>query len=310
MRYALAAVLAASLAQAQTVVHGITASGDVIRIDPATGAGSLLGRSGVQVAAGASANLYYGNSIGTAWTQHLPIAFAAAPQAGFKWVSPCTGAVMYDGNWTPPEGTTVNAAADDGTSVYLVQATPAGEMLARLEVQYDPIFTEIGPTGRGDLVALAKNSAGTLYALGTDSGGALCTLNPATGAATLVAPCAFGDARSMAFLPDGTLLVCGSSLMRIDPATGAGTVVGPTGHSEVRGLSVTPGCTPPVTNCYANCDGSWNPPPILNVQDFACFLYRFAHGDPYANCDGSTIQPYLNVNDFACFLNRFMSGCL
>ena len=61
-------------------------------------------------------------------------------------------------------------------------------------------------------------------------------------------------------------------------------------------------------SCYANCDGSTTPP-ALNVLDFACFLNRFAAGDPYANCDSSTTPPVLNVLDFACFLNRFAAGC-
>jgi len=60
--------------------------------------------------------------------------------------------------------------------------------------------------------------------------------------------------------------------------------------------------------CYANCDGS-NVAPILNVNDFTCFLNRFAAGDTYANCDGSTVPPILNVNDFTCFLNKFAAGC-
>jgi hypothetical protein len=63
----------------------------------------------------------------------------------------------------------------------------------------------------------------------------------------------------------------------------------------------------PVT-CYANCDGSTTAP-ILNVQDFACFLNRFASADPYANCDHSTAPPVLNVQDFSCFLNAFAAGC-
>jgi len=60
--------------------------------------------------------------------------------------------------------------------------------------------------------------------------------------------------------------------------------------------------------CYANCDGSVTPP-VLNVNDFACFLNKYASGDPYANCDGSTIPPVLNVNDFSCFLNKYAVGC-
>jgi hypothetical protein len=60
--------------------------------------------------------------------------------------------------------------------------------------------------------------------------------------------------------------------------------------------------------CYANCDGSRSEP-VLNVNDFACFLSRFAVGDPYANCDESTNPPTLDALDFVCFLNKFVAGC-
>jgi hypothetical protein len=60
--------------------------------------------------------------------------------------------------------------------------------------------------------------------------------------------------------------------------------------------------------CYANCDAS-TVTPALNVNDFTCFLNRFASGDPYANCDNSTTPPVLNVLDFYCFLNSFAAGC-
>ena len=60
--------------------------------------------------------------------------------------------------------------------------------------------------------------------------------------------------------------------------------------------------------CYANCDQSTTAP-VLNVNDFACFLNHFAAGDTYANCDQSTIPPVLNVLDFSCFLNAFAAGC-
>jgi len=61
-------------------------------------------------------------------------------------------------------------------------------------------------------------------------------------------------------------------------------------------------------NCYANCDGS-TVPPVLNVNDFVCFMSRFAAGHPYANCDGSTATPALNINDFICYQQRFAAGC-
>jgi serine protease AprX len=70
-------------------------------------------------------------------------------------------------------------------------------------------------------------------------------------------------------------------------------------------------------NCYPNCDGSTTQP-ILNVDDFACFINAFALAqsltlaqqlEHYTNCDGSSIAPVLNVDDFACFLNQFALGC-
>jgi hypothetical protein len=60
--------------------------------------------------------------------------------------------------------------------------------------------------------------------------------------------------------------------------------------------------------CYANCDGS-TAAPILNVNDFACFINRFAAADPLANCDHSTTPPVLNVNDFICYTSQFAAGC-
>jgi hypothetical protein len=69
--------------------------------------------------------------------------------------------------------------------------------------------------------------------------------------------------------------------------------------------------------CYANCDESTTPP-ILNVEDFSCFINAFAAASllppaqqltHYANCDSSTTPPVLNVEDFSCFINAFAAGC-
>jgi subtilisin-like proprotein convertase family protein len=74
-------------------------------------------------------------------------------------------------------------------------------------------------------------------------------------------------------------------------------------------MTVTPGQLPTCTGaCYANCDAS-TVAPLLNANDFQCFLNKFAANDSYANCDGSTVIPTLNANDFQCFLNAFATGC-
>jgi hypothetical protein len=76
----------------------------------------------------------------------------------------------------------------------------------------------------------------------------------------------------------------------------------------------SPAGSPP---CYGNCDGS-TVEPVLNVDDFTCFINEFASASSlpfeqqvthYANCDGSTIAPALNVDDFTCFINAFAQGC-
>jgi hypothetical protein len=69
--------------------------------------------------------------------------------------------------------------------------------------------------------------------------------------------------------------------------------------------------------CYANCDQSTQNP-ILNVDDFTCFINAYAAAQSlphaqqvtsYANCDGSTVVPALNVDDFTCFINAYSVGC-
>lgn len=81
------------------------------------------------------------------------------------------------------------------------------------------------------------------------------------------------------------------------------------GSLNAWSLTLTPGQLPTcVGACYANCDNS-TVVPILNANDFSCFLNAFAAGQSYANCDNSTVVPILNANDFSCFLNAFAAGC-
>jgi hypothetical protein len=58
-------------------------------------------------------------------------------------------------------------------------------------------------------------------------------------------------------------------------------------------------------NCYANCDLSTRAP-VLNVNDFICFVNKFAAKDPYANC---SVDAVIDVNDFNCFLSKSAAGC-
>lgn len=88
-----------------------------------------------------------------------------------------------------------------------------------------------------------------------------------------------------------------------DGAAIVGIGINPSGETEAW-LARLPVSGP----CYANCDGS-SVPPILNAQDFFCFMNLFAVADSTANCDHSTAPPTLNVIDFMCFINAFAAGC-
>ena len=68
-----------------------------------------------------------------------------------------------------------------------------------------------------------------------------------------------------------------------------------------KGLLV--GCRLPT--CQPNCDLSEGPT-RLNVNDFVCFINKYAALDPYANCN---VDSVIDINDFACFMGKFAQGC-
>ena len=58
-------------------------------------------------------------------------------------------------------------------------------------------------------------------------------------------------------------------------------------------------------NCYADCDLSEGPT-RLNVNDFVCFINKYAALDPYANCN---VDAAIDIADFSCFMTKFAQGC-
>ncbi|MBL9030582.1 MAG: hypothetical protein JNM80_02605 [Phycisphaerae bacterium] len=70
------------------------------------------------------------------------------------------------------------------------------------------------------------------------------------------------------------------------------------GGNPGPGLIQLVGCP----NCYADCDNNHR----LDVNDFVCFMTKYAQQDPYANCDvGAVVDP----TDFACFMAKYAAGC-
>lgn len=111
----------------------------------------------------------------------------------------------------------------------------------------------------------------------------------------------------------GVNLAGWSRLWLATAVNAAGDVIAGSGEFEGQ----TRGWVAHLSGCYANCDGSTTFP-ILNVDDFTCFIDRFAAAQQlpheaqvlhYANCDNSTTAPVLNVDDFTCFIAAFAAGC-
>jgi hypothetical protein len=104
----------------------------------------------------------------------------------------------------------------------------------------------------------------------------------------------------------------GSYNIAVDASNSQGPSLFVNGGAGIYGVAQFVGCS--AATCYANCDNS-TAPPILNVNDFVCFMNRFAaqdvyypFRDPYANCDQDYPATYTIV-DFQCFINRFAVGC-
>jgi hypothetical protein len=175
----------------------------------------------------------------------------------------------------------------------------------RADVNVTPTVTQIGSgfgysyrvanTGSAGVLAFFVNVQGSVHELAAPTGWNAGTV--IVGGFTRVAWASsdpqydIGSGQSLAGFSFNSVLGPGGApyeALDVPGQTFFGTTTGPT--------------------CYANCDGSVASP-VLNVNDFICFLQRFAAGDTYANCDGSTTPPVLNVNDFVCFQSQFAAGC-
>ncbi len=303
MRSIVTLVLAAASAAAaqQVEVHGVRATGEWVRFDLATGAAFPIAGTGFSPAHGCNAYVSSGGQSGT--PQGAIALTGTGANANRMYRSPLGApGVYYERIITGlPAGYTMAPEPSQYPFILLVSVDPAGpELLAQID-PFD-VLTVIGPTGRSDLTAFTSAGA-QLFAVSGAGGGALYSINPVTGAATLIGgQGTFGpDTRALTAMPDGSLLAAGSGLRSVNTLTGVATLIGPSGFSDIVAL------TSATDACYANCDGGGIP--VLNVADFTCFLFRFAAGDYYANCDRSTTPPTLNVADFTCFLQRFAAGC-
>ena len=135
-----------------------------------------------------------------------------------------------------------------------------------------------GPTG------IRFDIAGRMY-IGSRLSHQIIVKDPVAGASVLASNATIPALTQPSFLDlaaNGDLIVAcfqSGTVQRLNRTTGAslGTLVQANTGGMASCYSVI--YKPSLAPCYANCDNSSNPP-VLNVNDFVCFLGRYAAGCP------------------------------
>jgi probable HAF family extracellular repeat protein len=226
------------------------------------------------------------------------------PMHATMWLA---GAVIDLGSIAPHERSEALAVNDHNIAVGASNngLTPSSTPIRRA-VRWEivggvPQIEELGSLGRTFSEALDINNEGVIVGSATNILGL-------SQVAWIWSNGVMTDLNTLVDLPPGWVLTSAQSINENGDIAGFGSL---------SGVSRAFALFREGQACYANCDGS-TVEPILNVDDFTCFINSFAEAQSlpaaqqvtaYANCDNSTIAPVLNVDDFTCFINAFAAGC-
>jgi len=234
----LSLALSSGSASAETILYGITHfSSELIRIDTATGAGSLVGTVNAADNPRPLGLATYGSSL-----------YTYGVISDRLWeLDPVTGAVVTSINLN------LLVAAEGALTI---SSTGAGVLSGRAGAINTQSLWGFDLAGSSSLITatfepmdgLDFSPSGVLFGLSQEatigSPYQLYTIDPATGAPTLLGPtgisfgAGFAAVAGLAFRDDGALFaVMNDSLYRLDTGTGAATLVGATGFNAVAGLT-------------------------------------------------------------------------
>ena len=214
-------------------IVGITWGGQVVHIDAATGAGSVIGSSGLTEV----------NSMSRSRRGALVVA-AKTITAKLYSIDPDTGQSKLVA--LPYVNDIRGLAFASGPMLYAAAAqSPAESLLYRLDLSMpfgdSGIKATIGNTTMGGIQALTFSPEGILYGWSAVNG--LITIDPFTAECSDVNTELDGSSiiQTLAFGPDGTLYGAYDKLYKIDLQTGALTLVGGGSWSDVRGMEFVAG---------------------------------------------------------------------
>jgi len=250
--FALAVLLAVSTSYAQSgTLFGVSNTGvsnnvtsRLVTIDPATGAGTVVGEIGS------------GQNFSTAGLAYDPLTDTLFGNVGRQLLSinPATGVGTSLGfiEFNTGFSLQLDSLAFDVTTNTLLGFDTNTNNLLTIDLRsapLAPLATQIGPTGFGNIRGLTFDPSGTLF--GVHLGNELITINPATGAGTSVGSTGVSglsglasDSSSNTLFSANSVFGIGPQLISIDPMTGSATVVGPIGIAGVSSLVYVPAVIP------------------------------------------------------------------
>jgi DNA-binding beta-propeller fold protein YncE len=284
---------------AQMLLASDVTNGNLLRLNPQTGASTVIGPFGLGLVSGMAYDTQRGILFGvTTSTNNLVT------------INPATGAATIVG----PLGATLMHGFEynpDDDTLYGIGGTANNRTMYRID-RVTGLATQIGTVlGPSSYTIVYDSTLSVMYAAAIPTQ-TLHRINMATGALTLIgqfgAPgmpipqvglgMAFDPALGL-FATDNTASSANSNpFYRINTATGQATLVGIVpGPVNLLGLAFVP-----EAGCYPDCDGDG----LLTLADFGCFQTKFGLGDLYADCDGDAL---LTLADFGCFQTKFGLGC-
>jgi hypothetical protein len=254
-------VLVCSSLPASAQMLGVTWTGNVYKLDPATGNGSFLGATGYgsmnALTSDCAGNFYSasGSSLiridpGTG-TGSVALALPLLSVRGLAY-NPADGLLYAIENGGGP--TSVGFPDD----LYTIDLTGGSTTL-------------VGNTGFNGIQGLAF-AGGALYGWETGSGNGvgfgLLKIDPATGATVDVNPAVGGLAASEQFLAAdsaGQLYTGRDQLYTVNAATGATTLIGGVGYADLRGADFPGTCCTTTTYCTAKVNSCGGTPDISST---------------------------------------------
>jgi len=279
-----AMTMAAAPALAQRLYAADSDQDLLFSIDPATGAGTIIGST---APAGTPAGLAWNSNDSRMYTIDLAggEVYTVDLASGSLTSIGNSGLSGWQGIASDPTDRGQLYASNQNGNLYQIDSAGASTLVG-----------SVGPL----VTALEFDSRGQLWGIEFFTG-EIRMIDKTNGSSTITAIAPVINFQGLAFDDNGVAYAANTtddSLYTIDLTTGATTIIGPNSTLFAKGLAFELSGT----TCYPDCTGEGT----LDIFDFLCFQDAFVQMAGYADCDGNTVY---DIFDFLCFQDAFVTGC-